>query len=44
MMTRTNETDVDTPDIDRWDWSSTVVVALGVVLVLLLTFEIWTSH
>ena len=44
MMTTTNGTDVDQPGMDRWDWSSTVVVALGVVMVLLLTFELWVSH
>ena len=44
MMTKTNGTDVDPPDIETWDWSSTVVVVLAVVMVLLLTFEIWTSH
>ena len=44
MMTTTNGTDVDQPGMDRWDWSSTVVVALAVVMVLLLTFELWVSH
>ena len=44
MMTTANETDVEKPDIDRWDWSSTVIVALAVVTVLLLTFELWVSH
>jgi hypothetical protein len=44
MMTNTSGTDVDPSGLDRWDWSSTVLVALGVVLAILLTFEVWTSH
>ena len=44
MMTKTNGADSTRPDIEAWDWSSTVVVVLALVMVLLLTFEIWTSH
>ena len=28
----------------RWDWISTILVILGVVIVLALTFEIWAPH
>jgi hypothetical protein len=30
--------------LDRWDWSSTMFVILLVVLVVALTFELWTPH
>ena len=30
--------------IDRWDWSSTMLVILLVVLLIALTFELWTPH
>lgn len=29
---------------DRWDWSSTMVVVLVVILALVLGFEIWAPH
>ena len=29
---------------DRWDWSSTVMVLLIVILALALTFEVWVPH
>jgi hypothetical protein len=29
---------------DRWDWSSTMFVVLIVIVVLVLTFEIWAPH
>ena len=29
---------------DRWDWSSTMFVMLVVIVVLVLTFEIWAPH
>lgn len=30
--------------VDRWDWSSTAVVLLLVVVLLSLTFEMWAPH
>lgn len=29
--------------LDRWDWSSTVVVILVVLLIVVLTLDFWTS-
>ena len=29
---------------DRWDWSSTMFIVLIVIVVLVLTFEIWAPH
>ena len=29
---------------DRWGWSDVMVIALGVVLFLVLTFELWIPH
>lgn len=43
-MARSNKARADNAELDRWDWSSVVVVALGVVVLLLLTFELWVSH
>ncbi len=28
--------------MDRWDWSSTVLVILALALVVALTFDLWT--
>ena len=30
--------------VDRWDWSSTMLVILFVLLALVLTFELWVPH
>ena len=34
------------PDRDdaRWDWTSTLVVLLAVVILAVVTFEIWAPH
>ena len=29
---------------DRWDWSSTMVVLLIVIVIVALTFEVWAPH
>ena len=31
-------------DEPQWDWSSTLVIALVVLVVAILTFEIWAPH
>ena len=28
----------------RWDWTSTVLVVLAIVVLAVLTFEIWAPH
>lgn len=37
---------MNTPEQDdpRWDWSSTLVALLIVIVVAILTFEIWAPH
>ena len=32
------------PRKDGWDWSSTVIVALGIFILLLITNGLWRSH
>lgn len=32
------------PDETRWDWSSTLLIVLVVLVVAILTFEIWAPH
>jgi hypothetical protein len=34
--------DVATDPIERWDWSSTAVVLLFALIVLALTFDVWS--
>lgn len=36
-----SKTDSEEPG---WDWTATVLVVLGLVLLALLTFEIWAPH
>ena len=31
-------------DDARWDWTSTLVVLLAVVILAVVTFEIWAPH
>lgn len=32
------------PDEARWDWTSTLVVLLALILLAVVTFEVWAPH
>ncbi len=37
-------TDIDNSERDGWDWITVVVIALGIVVLMVLTFEFWIPH
>ena len=40
-MSKPNASDESEP---RWDWTATLLVVLAVVLLMVLTFEMWAPH
>lgn len=37
-------TNIKNTDGDRWDWSTVVMIVLGISVLLALTLELWGSH